>query len=163
MTDAVFTGTFSDFKSVKTRSVCQIIIEVPVEKAGECLAALGGWPIPGEEKSVAVARIVEKKQEQTAPDPAPAEGRQWQSLRPSQQAGILCADTEFQEWIVPHAKWGSGPTGPDSYGEGYVVDLVRDRCGIGSRAELDTNQQAAAIWNEIVADFRWHQKHGGIE
>jgi hypothetical protein len=39
-------GTFSDFRLIKGRKVCQIVIEVPIEQADQALAALGGLPQP---------------------------------------------------------------------------------------------------------------------
>ncbi len=35
-------ATFSDFRLVKGRKVCQLVCEVPLEQADAALAALGG-------------------------------------------------------------------------------------------------------------------------
>ncbi|MDP9196112.1 MAG: hypothetical protein M3O22_04995 [Pseudomonadota bacterium] len=174
-------GVFSDFKLIKTRSVCQLIIEVPLEQADKCLAAMGGVPLPGQERPVAVARLMDPEDQNRSfsqdheNDLAPVqllgnseqlpqkdEPKQWKDLRPSQQAGILCSDLEFQKWIAGHAKWGPVITRPDnSYGEDHVTDLVRRKCGVRSRSELDLNVKASGTWEQIVGDFRWHQSHGG--
>jgi hypothetical protein len=66
MTAAAIKGCFSDFKLIRTRSVCQIVIEVPLEQADAALAALGGLPRPEQERWIALARIdlnAVKKQE----------------------------------------------------------------------------------------------------
>jgi hypothetical protein len=176
MTEAAFMGVFSDFKLIKTRSVCQLIIEVPLEQADKCLAAMGGVPLPGQERPVAVARLqTGKPASPERPEPAepdahglaergnsdaPPKGQQWQSLRPSQQAGILCADAAFQGWIAFHKKWGTGFLVHEDQRENYTADLVRDKCGVGSRSELDRNHKASGTWEQIAADFRWHQSHG---
>lgn len=54
---AAIAGTFADFKLIKTRSACQLVIEVAIENADAALSALGGVPQPGQEKPVAVARL----------------------------------------------------------------------------------------------------------
>lgn len=53
---AIF-GSLADFKLVKTRSVVQFIVEVPIEQADVALATLGGIPLPGVERPVALARL----------------------------------------------------------------------------------------------------------
>jgi predicted metalloenzyme YecM len=51
MTDAAVTqGTFADFRLIKGRKVCQIVIEVPIEQADQALAALGGLPQPMQQR-----------------------------------------------------------------------------------------------------------------
>lgn len=54
--NAVLSGTYSDFKIVKTRSVFQMVIEGPIERAAEAVAMFG-VPQPGQEIHVAVARL----------------------------------------------------------------------------------------------------------
>ena len=51
-------GTFSDFKIVRGRKVAQLVIEVPLEKANEVLAALGGVPQPADPRSRAILHFV---------------------------------------------------------------------------------------------------------
>jgi hypothetical protein len=47
-------GTYSDFKLVKTRSVVQVIVEFPIEEAQQVLESLGGLPMPGKEEHVSL-------------------------------------------------------------------------------------------------------------
>lgn len=53
---AAMDGCYSDFRIVKTRSVAQLIVEIPIERAAEAVA-LFGVPQPGQEIHVAVARL----------------------------------------------------------------------------------------------------------
>ena len=59
MTAAAIAGTFADLRTVKTRGICQLVIELPIEQADHALEMLGGVPQPGKEKWVGVARLQE--------------------------------------------------------------------------------------------------------
>jgi hypothetical protein len=48
------TGTFHDFKLIKTRGYVQVIIEVPIEQGDRVLESLGGLPVTGKERHVCV-------------------------------------------------------------------------------------------------------------
>lgn len=136
MTDAVITGTYSDFKLVKTRSVAQIVIEVPIEKAQEAIA-LFGVPQPGAEVPVAVARLVNVQERPALPKPK----KHWDEMPRSQQAGILCADERFQKWAAS-----------DDAEE--AAKALRRQCGVSSRSELDTNPDAAGRFDMAVTQYR---------
>ena len=144
---AVIRATFSDWRPVKSRKVLQLILEVPVEQTEQVLQTLGA-PMPDAERWVAVALLQPEKPAQNAvPDRqavAYAPGRRrFSELPRSQQAGIRCDDPEFARWAIRN--WGM---------EGdSAADVVRWRCQIASRAELDTNNRAARIWDEIDAQF----------
>lgn len=57
MTDAAaIQGDYADFKIVRTRKVCQIVVEVPIERAGEVFERIG-MPDPGGGKPCAIALI----------------------------------------------------------------------------------------------------------
>src|SRR6185312_4925497 len=53
---AVIDGSYADFKLIKTRSVAQICVEIPIEEA-ERFIGMFGIPKPGIEIPVAVARL----------------------------------------------------------------------------------------------------------
>lgn len=137
MTDAVITGTYSDFKLVKTRSVAQIVIEVPIEKAQEAIA-LFGVPQPGAEVPVAVARLNDTKEEQKS---LPPPKKHWGEMSRAQRAGILCADERFQEWLGVYT------------GEG-AANEVRRLCNVDSRATLDKDSAAAAQFDRMETRYR---------
>jgi hypothetical protein len=58
---AVFSGAYSDWKYVRTRSVVQVVFEVPVEAAGHALNVLGGMPDEGRSVYFAIARLDPEK------------------------------------------------------------------------------------------------------
>jgi len=41
MSDAVFTGTYSDFKIIKTRKVAQMVVEFPLEQGEKFINSFG--------------------------------------------------------------------------------------------------------------------------
>lgn len=85
MTAAIVRGTFSDWRPVKTRGVLQLVIEVPVEQAQRVMDTLG-FPMPGEEKAVAVALLVDNdndKDARLAERGWPAEKRHGDDIQPS--------------------------------------------------------------------------------
>lgn len=141
---AAFQATYADFKSIKSRSVVQIVLEVPVEQADHALKVLGGVPKPGESVWVGVARMQAQK-----PAEPPAEQKErtpFPKLRPSQQASILCRDPLFHEWADD--AYAAGIAGADD-----AAEWVRIRCKVGSRRDLDTDPEAAARWKQLLSKF----------
>jgi hypothetical protein len=134
MTKAVITGTFSEVKFIKTRSVMQLCVEIPIEQADMALHVLGGVPQPGNEVHVAVARL------STHEEPKPKKG----SL--AQQAGILCDDPVFRTFLKEYLS---------SFGRQYddPAEAVRDLCEVESRAQFDTELVAAARWRELKGKY----------
>jgi hypothetical protein len=133
MTDpAVISGTFADLKIVKTRSVVQIVIEVPIEQGKQIVEAFG-FPQPGAEIPVAVARLDEQ------PVKAP------KRYSRAQKAGILCNDPHFQKWIATQ--------GPYSADEGGAKLGVYGLCKIQSRRELNQSLVAETAWDKLVMEF----------
>lgn len=135
---AAMTGNYADFKLVKTRSVVQMIIEIPIERGGE-VTRMFGLPQPGEEIPVAVARLTAQ------PVEVPARPvTSWSDLPRSQQAGIRCSERPFREW------WASS----DPRLPGHdVVQFVYQACGVTSRSELDLNETAGKKWDALDLEF----------
>lgn len=145
MTDkAVTTGTFSEVRFVKTRSVMVIHIEVPIEAADMALQALGGVPQPGKEVAVAVARLNPNRTLAGGPD----------ALEPKReslayQAGALCENPVFIAYLNEEYGW---PQDMDA------AEKVRKLCGVESRSQLDTELVAASKWRELRGRFdAWKQ------
>ncbi|RSF08825.1 hypothetical protein [Achromobacter aegrifaciens] len=71
----------------------------------------------------------------------------------SRTAAMMCNGASFQWWVV--SRIGAAPEGvsPSQHAARYV----RDMCGITSRAELDHNAMAAALFHEGVRKpfLRW--------
>jgi hypothetical protein len=122
MTDkAAFSGSYSDFKLVKTRSVAQVIVEIPVE-AAESFIKVFGMPIPGSEKPVAIALLG------TAPEkPKTAEQELGEQIRT--RAVLLCKEPAFQQWL-------------QVAGEDDARDYLCEMLDIKSRSALARNQKA---------------------
>lgn len=135
MTD-VLKATYADLKTVKTRSTCQLILELPIEALTDVVALLGA-PVPGNEVWVAVARLrpeaVQQEPEQLEP-PKPAK-----SL--AQIAGIICSQPAFWKYInVADAN--------------AAADYVRGHCNVSSRAALDSNEDAATAFRTLNTDYK---------
>lgn len=160
MTQAVIQGTFADLKTVKTRSVVQMVVEIPIEQGAEIVRAFG-FPQPGQEVNVAVAKLQpnaqrrdqpqaqeEPKQEagtgeaRTGTDHQQTDGhKRFEDMPRPQQAGILCNDRAFMEWM------GAGDTN-------MAAAILRQRLGVQSRADLKTDTEAAQKWDALVIQFR---------
>lgn len=132
-------GTYSDFKLVKTRSVVQVVIEVPLERAHE-VTELFGLPQPGAEVLIGMARLRPGTQRIEAPaneDRPPA--------KLSQLAGILCNEGGFRVFLSEN--------GFPSDSTEKAASAVRLVCGVRSRADLDTNADAAVKFRELRGQY----------
>ena len=132
-------ATFTDLKPIKGRKVVQIVLEAPMEKADEVLAALGGYPQSDNPQWVGVAPIDPEASQK--PQEKPKGGKL------AQRAGILCGEGAFRKFMF--MKFGKSSTGPD----GIAVQL-RSICGISSRADLDQDKEAADRFLSLEADYR---------
>ena len=172
-------GCFADFKTVKTRGVCQLIIEVPIESADHALAVLGGVPQAKAEQWVGIApvtapdgrtaedKMIDRMVQKYAPELRVESGDEQTELeRPkggarAKRAGILCGDAAFQDFLC--AKWpGHWKVYNSRYGVS-VADIaacvVRRLCGCKeSRAELDHNEAAGRIFDGIVDEYYASQR-----
>ena len=137
MDDAVITGTYADFKLIKTRQVAQVIIEVPQEQAKRVVDVFG-LPQPNEEMWVAVAAL---KKERLAGNA--------RASRAIQQAGILGKDTAFGVWLKNAKNFPEvDPHQPDT-----IEAAIRSVTGVKSRADWRTNEQALLIWERLYNEF----------
>src|SRR3954466_2743835 len=123
MTDAVTQGTFADFRLIKGRKVCQIVIEVPIEQADQALAALGGFPQPATEAWVAIARLETK--ERVVPLKS--------DTKTSFEAVKRCRDPLFWSFL-------------EVDNEEQAKLMVCHHCNITSRSDLSTDPVAASLW-----------------
>ena len=145
MDKAVIQGTFADLKSVKTRSVVQMVVEIPIEQAEQVVKAFG-FPQPGAEIAVAVARLDPEKAKAT---PAPSEKpkERFADKRLSVQAGMRCSDGSFQLWLE---KTGRTTTAHPN----NAAEYVRMFCCEGhSRSFLDNVPEYGAAWAALNAGF----------
>lgn len=139
---AAIQATFSTYKPVPTRSVLQLVFEVPIERQADVFAALG-YPLPGEERMVAVALLKESK---PVPNVVPLPAgetkprRRLADMPLSQRAALLCGDVAFRRYFGQ----------PD---EASAAQELRERCGVASRAELDHKPFAAEAFRRLVAEY----------
>lgn len=142
MAAAAITGSFADFKIIKSRGVCQIVIEVDLRNADVALATLGGVPQPESERPVAVARLNVDK---PAPDKRPYADR-----GPGEQAvtraAMLCDDGAFQAWLGAADDEGA-------------AQMVRDYCHVKSRREIASNVEALDRFLKLEGDWKRRVPH----
>jgi len=153
MTDtAAFQATYSDWKVVRGRKVCQIVLEIPIERANEALAVLDGMPNPASECWVGVARLdlkgggaseFDRQHDKQADTPPPvASGPQGAQRKrtPGEIAAYLCTHGGFNQFVH------------ETY-EGPITDMakfVRAWCNVKSRADItDDNPH----WRQLLADY----------
>jgi hypothetical protein len=146
MTDraAAFQGTIHSFKTIPSRSVVSITVEVDIGQLADVarIAEHGAW--------VAVARLQAKKEETKA---LPAPKRDWRDLPPAQQAGIRAEDALFAAFLKE--EWS------DDWHEaqGDAAECIRLICHVESRAELASNHKARILWNSLDNAFQaWSAK-----
>ena len=145
----VIEGSFANFKLIQSRSLMQIIIEVPIEQA-ESVINLLGVPQFGTEQRVAIALLKTEAKVDTPRKDA------YQDLDDGPQAvvraAILCCEEPFRIWLC----------GSDHAIEKDAATLLRTECGISSRSELATNPTALAAFVELENRYRDHQRYGPV-
>jgi hypothetical protein len=148
----VLKASYADVKTVKTRSVCQLILELPIEALTDVVGLLGA-PAPGNEVWVAVARLVTNAQLERGLDaliePPVIEPPIRRSKSLAQIAGILCATGSFQKFA-------------GASNEQEAADYIRGHCGVASRAEIDSSENATRIFKDIKADYDFWMAGGEV-
>lgn len=146
MNNAIASGSYADMKLVKTRSVCQIVVEIPIEQASRFIEMFG-VPVPGSEIPVAIARLNE------VPDDTPEARSDKEAVKLVQKSGILCDDPEFRVWLR-NMHPGHWPRPDDSVSSGEAAArALRSIFCISSRKEFATNDVAAHGFRKMVDDF----------
>lgn len=80
--------------------------------------------------------------------------RRWHEMPASQQAGILCADPQFHQWVAQALFPTAIGFKPHVKADVKCAEWVREQCGVISRSELDTDPEARAKWDALVSQFR---------
>lgn len=154
---AIFAGSYCDMKFVRSRSVAQVIIELPIERSAEFIAAFGA-PSPGAEVPVALARI-DPNAEKAAPEPRkppaePAAKRRFAELSLAQQAGLRCADPEFQQFLT-RREGGSDIVNNAE----MAAATVRELCHVESRSDIRAGDASGRLWKDLEAEFQDYRHH----
>lgn len=135
-TNKIIQGTYSDFKMIKTRSVCQVIIELPLEQA-ESFISMFGIPQPSQEKWVALAMLNERNIQKNS-DVSFA----------IQKCGILCKEKIFGVFLKESKKLSEINTNdPESITQGLKSIL-----GVKSRTEFHKEENLIA-WNRLYSEY----------
>ena len=154
---AAIAGSFAKIVPVPSRNVVQIIVEIESEAADAALKALGGFPIPGSEKPVAVAQLTKTPEKPVLTPEASAKGvakqerKPWGELLPSQQAGILCDDPEFQKWVYRQLNWVWHEE--STVAANNTKTWVRTNCNVISRRDITAGSEAERVWKGITERF----------
>lgn len=138
---AAIQGSYADLKTIKSRSVVQVIIELPIER-GEEVVRMFGFPQPGKEVPVALARL---QPAPTIEHPPAKDRRAWEELPPSQQAAIRCDDQTFVMFLEQRG----GPRAAED-----PAEYVREHCGVKSRADIKPGSPAAKQWFGLDSDYQ---------
>lgn len=141
-------GTFADFKTVKTRGVCQLIIEVPIEAADNALTLLGGVPQAKAEQWVGIAPIAAPKASAT---PTETEAPKLKGGPICKRAVLLCKNPDFRNWWM-------GFSAMHTDAERLAKERMWKDFNIESRAELDHNPSAAALFEQLERHYRGSQR-----
>jgi hypothetical protein len=155
-------GSYSDLKIIKTRSVVQIVVEVPLDRGKE-VTDLFGLPQPNAEIAVLVSRwdqaaadrgepplieLPRTPQIEHANDDAD-DAKQRAPMTLAQSAGFLCGTPTFQQFIYEKSDgWDHRPTKDEA------AEWLRSICGVASRADIKPeNPVAAERFRKVRADY----------
>ena len=134
---AAIQGDYCDLRFIKSRKVCQVVIELPIEAGGE-FVRIFGTPNPATGVPIALARI-EPLDVRMQRNPNPYLKKAGGKL--AQRAGILCNEGAFQKWI--------GANNADE-----AADNMRVCCGVASRADLDHAPEAARKFLDLESSYK---------
>lgn len=141
---AAISADYVDLKFIKTRKVCQIVLECPIEQGSAFVAAFG-TPLPDRNIPVAIAML----------DMAVLPGitlreqlkRSLEATKPkggalARRAGILCGEGSFATFLATIKGWQCDP-----------ATAVRKHCWVSSRANLDHDHIAGRKFLDLVAEY----------
>ena len=157
-----FKAVYADWKLIKTRSVVQVVFELPVEQADQAYEVLGGMPVAAKERwfGVAAIRNPEASPGASVSQPDPVEQprpdrakKDWRDLPPSQQAALRCNDPKFRAFMTEK----HGLVSVSSDGAASAVRLI---CSVKSRSELDTEHRSRVIWKQLDDQFQAWERVG---
>lgn len=141
---AAIQADFVDTRRIRSRKVLELRFEVPLEHEPHVHEVLG-YPMPDSNVPVGIARL---RTDRDAPPPAEKPRKRWDELSRAQQAGIRCNDPDFMHFLSRGRGWVC-------WNEEDAAHAVRNECGpIKSRAELDTDPDAATRWDALDAEFQ---------
>jgi hypothetical protein len=156
---AAIAGSYYNLRPIVGRKVCQVIIEIPIEKMAEFIEAFGS---PCEEVWIAMARLNLKEVMPPAPtnqhtdtsprsqEAAPQTGgarKPFNSLPLPQQAALLCNDPVFRAFLNEEFAY-------DCETENDAAEAVRELCEVTSRSELNHDAMAGKVFIRYREQFQ---------
>jgi hypothetical protein len=144
---AAIQGDYVDLRFIKSRKVCQVVIEVPIEKGNDIVSAFG-TPRPDITIPVALARLMPESAKQKPK-------RSWHELTLAEQAGIRCEEPRFRTFLFEEHHAGHDHSIATA---AWAAEKVRTICGVSSRADLAKTQTAAASYERLESEYQaWLQ------
>ena len=71
----------------------------------------------------------------------------------TQQAGILCRDIRFHQWLMDDVKL------PVKVNEKTATEYLYETCGIKSRTELNGNKEAQKLFDQMIVTYdKWRNE-----
>lgn len=145
MTDAAIDADYVDLKFIKSRKVCQVVVEIPIERGDEFVKKFG-TPSPATGVPVALARLEESALKQQLRASVEKEKKKWEDMPRSQQAALACQSPDFSEWLFAKYGWLRRP-GDDAN------DLLKRVLDVVSKKQLDGGGMAADRWDSLYSDY----------
>lgn len=159
-TKPIFPATFEDIRTVKTRGSVQFVFEVPIERADEALSILGGIPVPGKSRWVAIAPL-NHEGEAPAPPRASESGQPSPDKRLVTQSAMACQDTAFIWFLSQEHQLGidlgiKGEHAEEAFKANCdrATKFVREWCAVQSRSEIIPGTAAGDKWRLLWSDFQ---------
>jgi hypothetical protein len=169
MIEQAFGAVYADWKVLKTRSVVQVVLELPIKDSDEAYRILGGMPtFDGQPRYFAVARLdMDKVREGVASKAAD---------QPTEQGGDACRHTGITE----QAQESPSPTHIDLVKRAVVLsndpdfrmflkanynfplakndkegaDQLRFMCAVESRKDIKPGSKAEKLLMDLDEEFR---------
>lgn len=140
---AAIDATFVKIEQVASRKVARLHLEIPIERANDALAVLGGFPDPANPAWVGVARL----------NP-PSQKWRPETIHPAKDAALVCQKPTFWAFLrdAKHAR---------CEGEEDAATYVRRLCNVNTRADFATNGGALAQWRDLHAEYETWMAAGG--
>ncbi len=157
-------GDYADFKLIKTRQVCQIVVEVPLEDA-EKVTRLLGFPRPGAGTRCAIALINDSgagastaAPERVGDEDRVVAGATSPTRTNSQRAAYLLKNPDFRRFLSALA----GDTPPTVTTEDQAERNLKAHFGITSKTALDSMDAGWGALFGMFKAFQQAQGHGVI-
>jgi hypothetical protein len=178
---AAFQGSYADLKFIKSRSVAQVVVELPIEEAAAFVAAFGA-PVPGSECPVALARIHPEKDVSERDDRlSPEAMRRRRIMWGGSPEELLEYETEIKRELTPTPvndspkerrpwatlsyaeqagircneptfwRWLECQRGVAINSSQIAASAVRAICQVGSRSELIRGTVAGKRWEFVCS------------